>query len=104
MIIVPPSSRKLFIAILLPILAVSCATEKSGRDSTADAWARVPGILKNIVPPQFPWREFVVTKYGALGDGTSDSSEAFQKAISECSSAGGGSVIVPSGTFLTSPI
>jgi polygalacturonase len=91
-------------AVALPILVASCATHKSGKDSTADAWARVPGILKNIVPPQFPSREFVVTRYGAVGDGTSDSSEAFQKAISECSSAGGGSVVVPPGTFLTGPI
>ena len=34
-----------------------------------DGWQRVPEILKNIVPPDFPDRDFVITKYGAVADG-----------------------------------
>lgn len=94
--------RALSLALALPFFAASCATEKSN-DPTA-AWAQVPAILKQIVPPQFPARQFVVTNYGAVADGSHDCSEAFQKAISACSGAGGGSVVVPEGTFLTGPI
>ena len=68
------------------------------------AWARVPEILARIVPPVFPARDFVVTNYAAVGDGTTDCSEAFKAAIAACHAAGGGRVVVPSGVFLTGPI
>lgn len=43
---------------------------------------------------------FNVTDFGAKGDGESFSSDAFQLAIDAAESAGGGKVLVPSGTFI----
>ena len=51
-----------------------------------------------------PGRTFNIVDYGAIGDGTSNSTIAIQKAIDSCSAAGGGRVVVPRGTFLTGPI
>ncbi|HEY0050122.1 MAG TPA: glycoside hydrolase family 28 protein, partial [Pyrinomonadaceae bacterium] len=42
--------------------------------------------------------------YGAVADGKTLSTEAFRKAIDECSRKGGGRVVVPAGTFLTGAI
>jgi polygalacturonase len=71
----------------------------------ADPWQSVmPQILARIKAPVFPKRNFVITKYGAKADGTTNSSEAFSKAIAACNKAGGGRVVVPAGTFLTGPI
>ncbi|MGH7942215.1 MAG: glycoside hydrolase family 28 protein, partial [Limisphaerales bacterium] len=70
----------------------------------ANAWGQVPAILRNIKPPGFAHRKFPVTQYGAVGDGVTDCTEAFRKAIGECSRAGGGTVIVSDGTFLTGAI
>jgi len=64
----------------------------------------MPRILRRIKPPEFPKRDFIITKFGAVSDGLTDSTSAFQKAITECNKAGGGRVIVPSGTFLTGAI
>lgn len=69
-----------------------------------DPWARLPEILARIVAPEFPARDFVVTKFGAKGDGKTDASSAIRKAIEACAKAGGGRVVVPEGTFLTGPI
>ena len=69
-----------------------------------DPWARVPAILKHIKAPDFPRRDFSLTKYGAVGDGKLDCTEAFRKAIAACNKAGGGRVVVPAGTFLTGPV
>lgn len=67
-------------------------------------WAEVPAILRRIVPPRFPERDFDVTRYGARGDGASDASGAFARAIAACAAAGGGRVVVPAGRFVTGPL
>jgi hypothetical protein len=58
-------------------------------------------ILSRIVPPTFPDRDFIVTDYGAVGDGVTDCNPAFKKTIAACTKAGGGRVVVPKGTWLT---
>jgi len=69
-----------------------------------DAWAEAARILRRIKPPIFPRREFVITKFGAVGNAREDCTEAFAKAISACARAGGGRVVVPDGEFLTGAI
>lgn len=46
-------------------------------------------------------RTFDITDYGAVGDGAVKCTEAFAKAIAACSTAGGGRVSVPAGTYFT---
>jgi polygalacturonase len=47
---------------------------------------------------------FLVTDFGAVGDGKTISTAGLQRAIDACGHAGGGRVIVPPGTFLTGPL
>ena len=49
-------------------------------------------------------RVFDIRKYGAAGDGTTDCTKALQSAIDDCSNAGGGTVLVESGTYLFYPL
>lgn len=66
-----------------------------------DAWKQADVILKRIVPPTFPKRDFVITDFGAVGDGKTDCHPALVKAIEACTHAGGGRVVVPAGVFLS---
>jgi len=54
--------------------------------------------------PTIPAREFDITRFGAIGDGKTMNTAAFSRATAACAQAGGGSVIVPPGVFLTGPI
>ena len=86
------------------LLACSCscvAEKKESADGQREGWDLLPEILSRIVPPTFPDRDFKVTDYGAIGDGVTDCSPAFKKAIAACTKAGGGRVVVPKGTFLS---
>src|SRR5215813_10032146 len=70
-----------------------------------DGWQEVPKILARIHAPQFPDRDFRVSQFGAVGDGETDCKLAFDRAIAECSAAGGGRVLVPTGNwFIRGPI
>lgn len=67
-------------------------------------WKEAKTILKRIVPPKFPNKDFLITNYGAKGDGTTDCTSAIKDAIEECNTQGGGRVVVPEGSFLTGAI
>lgn len=82
----------------------SVAVRGAAEPIPADSWAAVPELLKRIMPPQFPARDFDVTKFGAVADGTTTNTTAFRVAIAACAKAGGGRVVVPSGKYYTGPI
>src|SRR5579871_2475644 len=69
---------------------------------TTDWRARASEILARIKPPQFPDRDFDITKYGAKPD--AEAGSAIKQAIEACATAGGGRVVIPRGTFFTGPI
>ena len=47
---------------------------------------------------------YKIERYGAVGDGKTSNTEAFGRAITAASEAGGGIVEVPAGIWLTGPI
>ena len=49
-------------------------------------------------------KPFVVTDHGAVGDGHTLNTKAIQKVIDLCGDAGGGTVVIPEGVFLTGAI
>jgi len=94
-------ARRDFLRTGVAAAAVSAATSGCNHVSfrpppkPAGGWDQLPEILARIVPPQFPARDFVVTDYGAAGDGSTDCCPAFAAAIAACHKAGGGRVVVP---------
>jgi polygalacturonase len=87
------------IAITIAGLLASCSVQADQPE-----WKQVPEILSRIVEPSFPAHDFVITDYGAVGDGTTDCTTAISKAMDACVEAGGGRVVIPAGEFLTGAI
>ena len=97
-----------YIATALVLVLCLCrpfpSVQSAAPSDAYDGWKQLPEILKRIVPPSFPNRDFPITQYGAKGDGLTDCTEAFRKAIDACVLAGGGRVVVPAGTYVTGAI
>lgn len=67
----------------------------------------VPGNIPNsfvTTLPNIPNHLCPIDQYGAISDRTTLNTQAIQKAIEVCAKKGGGSVIIPAGTWLTGPI
>jgi len=88
-----------FIIFLITISASLHAAETKSAKVTG--WDMVPQILKKIVPPKFPNKDYDIRKFGAIADGKTDCSQAFERAIETCSDFGGGRIIVSEGTYLS---
>jgi len=92
-------------AALAPREAGARALRAFAPDPGADDAAELAAILRRIVPPVFPARDFRVTDFGAVGDGSTGNRAAFAKAVDAANAAGGGRVIAPAGRwFLDGPI
>lgn len=85
------------------LLFSSCKDEKKGIDMN-DPWLEMAKIEESISSPVFSDKEYNILAFGATTDSLTMNTEAFQKAIKECTDNGGGKVIVPKGRFLTGPI
>jgi len=99
-------TKTLRITALLVLFSLFFLTGKTQQNpsTAAKGWAQLKNVLAEIKLPVFPAKDFSIIKYGAKGDGTTDCTEAFKKAIEACNKAGGGRVVVPEGDFLTGAI
>jgi hypothetical protein len=63
----------------------------------------LPIVRATITLPNIPAAQFLITDYGAATSSL-DNSTAINAAIVAANSAGGGTVVIPAGTFLSGPI
>jgi len=92
--------RKVFGIALLLLAAVFVNASPIGK-----AWKESAKIEKQIKKTFFPKRTFNITDFGAKqGNEAEPCHEAINQAIIACNQAGGGTVIIPKGTFYTGPI
>lgn len=87
-----------FLTILFLLFSITTLAQQ--RVSAPEA----PFEFEELEMFEFPDKLFPITKYGAKPGNVQATSEAFRRAMTACNKAGGGSVVVPVGEWLTGPI
>lgn len=72
-------------------------------DSYRDCYRNLPVGLRAVEEFTIPARSMDIRDFGAVGDGATLNTSAFQTAIDELARVGGGHIIVPQGIWLTGP-
>ena len=85
------------------MMVLSCGKQVSGV-SEVDPWKKMELIIKSIPETHFLNKTYNIKDYGAVADGKTFNTAAFEKAIKACAENGGGKVLVPNGKYLTGPI
>ena len=89
-------------AVILPLL---CAVQGETRGEIPRKYLEgLPFPMVNVREAHFPSRSVNITSYGAAGDGATLNTSAIENAIRACSAAGGGTVEIPPGVWLTGPV
>ena len=65
---------------------------------------KLPFPMSEVNAPVIPSYTVNLKKFGAIGDGVTLNTQAFEKAIAALSKKGGGHLVVPQGVWLTGPI
>ncbi len=89
-----------FVTVLLALCLAAFSQEKN------EAWyiTNAPFKMDAIKTPEFAKNVYSIKAYGGTPDGQTLNTAAFEKTIAACAGAGGGTVLVPPGLWLTGPI
>ncbi len=87
----------------LVLIVLACQFTPSGIPEKIEPFVTPFGEF-NFQRPEFPDAKVSIVDFGAKAGGEFKNTEAINKAIKQLSESGGGTVIVPSGTWLTGPI
>jgi Endopolygalacturonase len=60
--------------------------------------------LTSSVPNPVAKKQFLITEFGAKGDSSTLNTNAIQTCIDKCGSAGGGTVVIPNGVFISGSV
>lgn len=88
----------------LLLMVTGCCRDGQGKNKYAAVQAGLPFDMPLLIAPQFPDYEVILTDFGAVGDGVTLNTAAFEKAMVALERQGGGKLVVPAGVWLTGPI
>ncbi|WP_187263345.1 glycoside hydrolase family 28 protein [Pontibacter beigongshangensis] len=104
------TSRLVVLVGLAGILLSSCQQQSGGATTskavadTFDVYEGVEFDMPRVQEPSFADNIVSITEFGAVGDGLTKNTKAFEQAIEAVAAKGGGKVIIPRGMWLTGPI
>lgn len=91
-----------------PAATASAPAKATGASANSNVEATLYDGLEFDMPrvqePSFPNYSVSIMDFGAVGDGLTKNTQAFEKAIAAAAAKGGGKVVIPRGMWLTGPI
>ncbi|WP_264524329.1 glycoside hydrolase family 28 protein [Flavobacterium sp. N502536] len=95
--------KSVLMAAAAGIIMLSCGKQVLAV-SESDRWKEKEAIVNSIPETRFPDKTYNIKDFGAVADGRTSNTLAFEKAIKTCAQNGGGKVLVPDGKYLTGAI
>ncbi|GIQ60864.1 glycoside hydrolase [Flavobacterium collinsii] len=95
--------KSVLIGAVAGFMMLSCG-KQAVAVSESDPWKNKELIIKSIPETHFPDKTYNINDFGAVADGITGNTLAFEKAIKVCAQNGGGKVLVPKGKYLTGAI
>ena len=93
-----------FSILLFLFFYISCKQEPNKALTSNSVWDKMDTIIASVKEPTFNDKVFNIIDFGAIADGETYNTEAFAKAIQNCTNSGGGTVFVPKGKYITGAI
>ncbi|MBP4136999.1 glycoside hydrolase family 28 protein [Flavobacterium geliluteum] len=87
----------------ISVLLFACGKQVSGTNAEI-AWSKIKMVVKSMPQTSFLDKTYNINDFGAVADGLTLNTAAFEKAIKACAANGGGVVLVPNGKYFTGPI
>ena len=94
----------LLVSLLISSIAFAGNYKSISNKEIKSYYKNLPFEMEVIKVPVFKKNVVHITEFGAVGDGVTLNTLAFEKAISSIAAKGGGTVIIPEGIWLTGPI
>ena len=94
--------KRLFLLSACALCFVHCALLSA--NPYAEYYTNLPIEMQQVQPVAFRNVEVNIANVGAVADGKTDVGNIINKVIKKLSKQGGGTVIIPAGTWLTGPI
>ncbi len=85
-------------------LAFACAALAAFGSGYDKYYENIPFEMERVQLPAIPDNLMYITEFGGVGDGYASNTQAFAKAMESLAAQGGGTLVVPRGTWITGPI
>ena len=89
---------------MLFLVAMSLSLMLDAATKYSHYYTNLPCAVEEVQPILFPDYTVSLTDFGGVGDGVTDNTEAFAKALSHLKQQGGGHLLIPDGRWLTGPV
>lgn len=96
--------KKLIVTLIAALMVVSGFAADNGGNPYKKYTEKLPFQMPEVSAPVIPAYTVNLKKFGAVNDGVTLNTKAFEKAIAALEKKGGGHLVVPAGVWFTGPI
>lgn len=93
-----------YLLVICFVLPGNVRSQDTENDQYRHLYKDLPFKMEMVIQPSFPEFSVNITDFGAMGNGITSNTRAIASAIEAVVQKGGGTVVIPEGTWLTGPI